>query len=82
MMTQLREHLQQRGEIEARSRVRIHPMRDGVQLALRIPQQVRAFGQVLAQQPVVFSFDPALPGKHPSPSEPEVLPLELELKPL
>ena len=37
------------------------PMRDGVQLALRVARQVRPLGQVLAQQPVRVFIGPSLP---------------------
>ena len=62
MMTQLCEHLQGRGEVEALSRARIQPMGDGIQLALRIARQVRPLGQVLAQQAIGVLIGPALPG--------------------
>ena len=39
-MTQLREYLQGRGEVEALSWARIQPMGDGVQLTLRIAGQI------------------------------------------
>ena len=61
-MTQLREDLQGRGEVEALSWARIQPMCDGVQLALRIARQVRSLGQILAQQPIGILVGPALPG--------------------
>ena len=61
-MTQLREDLQGRGEVQALSRARIQPMRDGVQLALRVARQVCALRQVLTQQPIGILIGPALPG--------------------
>ena len=61
-MTQLREDLQRRGEVQALSRARIQPMCDGVQLALRVARQVCALGQVLAQQLIGILMGPALPG--------------------
>ena len=62
MMTQLCERLQRRGEVEALSWARIQPMRDGVQLALRIARQIRALEQILAQQAIGVLVGPALPG--------------------
>ena len=61
-MTQLREHLQGRGKVQPRSRARIQPMCDGFQLALCIARQIRALGQVLAQQPIGVLIGAALPG--------------------
>ena len=61
-MTQLREDLQGRGEVQALSRARIQPQRDGVQLALRVARQVCALRQVLTQQPIGILIGPALPG--------------------
>ena len=62
MMTQLCEHLERRGEVEALAWARIQPMRNGVQLALRITRQIRALGQVLAQQAIRVLIGPTLPG--------------------
>ncbi|MDF0675330.1 MAG: hypothetical protein P0120_13485 [Nitrospira sp.] len=62
MMTQLCEHLQRRGEVEALSWARVQPMRDDVQLALRIAREVCARGQILPQQAIGVLVGPALPG--------------------
>jgi len=48
MMAQLCIDLQGRGKVQTFSRARVEAMRDGVQLALRVPRQVGALGQVLA----------------------------------
>lgn len=61
-MTQLCERLQWGGEVEALSWARIQPMRDGVQLALRIARQIRALGQILTHQAIGVLVGPALPG--------------------
>ena len=61
-MTQLREDLQGRGEVQALSRARIQSMRDGVQLALSVARQVYTLRQVLAQQPIGIFIGSALPG--------------------
>ena len=61
-MTQLREDLQGRGEVEALSRTCIESMCDGVQLTLRVARQVYTLRQVLAQQPSGVLIGPALPG--------------------
>ena len=47
-MAQVRIDFQGRGEVEAFSGARVQAMGDGVQLALRVPRQVGALGQVLA----------------------------------
>ena len=60
-MAQLRIDFQGRGKVETFSRARVQPMGDGVQLALRVARQVRALGQVLAQQPVRVFVGAALP---------------------
>ena len=60
-MTQMREHLQRRGEVETFARAGIQPMRDGAQLALGVARQIRAIGQVLAQQASGVLMGPALP---------------------
>lgn len=52
MMAQLRIDFQGRGTVETFPRARVQPMGDGVQLALGGARQVRALGQVLAQQPI------------------------------
>ena len=62
MMTQLREDLQRCREVEALSWARIQAMRDGIQLALRVARQIRALGQVLAQQTIGILIGAALPG--------------------
>ncbi len=61
MMTQLCEGLQRRDEVEAIYWAHIQPMRDGVQLALRIARQMRALGQILAPQAIGVLVGPALP---------------------
>lgn len=61
-MTQLCEGLQRHGEMEALSWAHIQPMRNGVQLALRIARQIRALGQILTQQAIGVRVGPALPG--------------------
>ena len=60
-MAQVRRDFQGRSTVEAFSRARVQAMGDGVQLALRVPRQVRALGQVLAQQPVRVLIGAALP---------------------
>ena len=60
-MTQLCIDFQGRGEVQTLSRARVQPMRDGVQLALRVPRQVRALGQVLAQQAIRVFVGAPLP---------------------
>jgi len=60
-MAQLRIDFQGRGEVETFSWARIQPMGDGVQLALGIARQVRALGQVLAQQAIGVLVGAALP---------------------
>ena len=57
----MRIDLQGRGEVEARAWTRIQPMRDGVQLALRVPRQIRALRQILAYQAIGVFIGPALP---------------------
>ena len=61
-MTQLRKDFQERGNVEPCSRACVQAMGDGVQLALRVPRQVRTLGQVLAQQPMGVLVGAALPG--------------------
>ena len=61
-MVQVRIDFQGRGEIETFPRARVQAVRDGVQLALRVARQVRALGQVLAQQAVGVLVGAALPG--------------------
>ena len=60
MRARLRIDFQGRGKIEAFSGTRIEAMHNGVQLALRIPRQVGALGQVLALQPVRVFIGAAL----------------------
>ena len=62
MRAQLRIDFQGRSELETFSRTRVQPMRDGVQRAPGIAQQVRALGQVLAQRSIRVLAGPALPG--------------------
>ena len=61
MRAQLRVDFQGRGKVETFPRARVQAMRNGVQLALRVARQVRALGQVLAQQPVRVLIGAALP---------------------
>ena len=61
MMTQLYIDFQGRGEVQTFSRARVEAMRDGIQLTLCVPRQVRTLGQVLAQQPVGVLVGAALP---------------------
>ncbi len=58
----MRIDFQGRGKVETFPRARVQPMGDGVQLALRVARQVRALGQVLAQQPIRILVGAALPG--------------------
>ena len=60
-MAQLRIDFQGRRKVETFPRARVQAMRDGVQLALRVARQVRALGQVLAQQPVRVFIGAPLP---------------------
>ena len=62
MKAQLRVDFQGRSKVETFSRARVLPMGDGVQLTLSVDRQVRALGQVLAQQPVRVFIGAALPG--------------------
>ena len=62
MKSQLRVDFQGRSKVETFSRARVQPMGDGVQLTLSVARQVRALGQVLAQQPVRVFIGAALPG--------------------
>ena len=61
-MAQLRIDFQGRGKVETFLRARVQPMGDGVQVPLGVARQVRALGQVLAQQPVRVFIGAALPG--------------------
>ena len=60
-MVQVRIDFQGRGEIETFPRARVQAVREGVQLALRVARQVRALGQVLAQQAIGVLVGAALP---------------------
>ena len=60
-MTQMRIDFQGRGEVQTFSGARVEAMGDGVQLALRVSRQVRALGQVLAQQAIRILVGAALP---------------------
>ena len=60
-MAQVRIGFQGRGNVETFPRARVQPMRDDIQLALRVPRQVRTLGQVLAQQPIGVIIRAALP---------------------
>jgi hypothetical protein len=62
MMAQLRIDFQGRGEVQTFSRARIQAMGDGVQFVSTVPRQVRALGQVLAQQAIRVLIGAALPG--------------------
>ena len=48
----MRRDFQRRGNVQTFSRARVQAIGDGVQLVLRVPRQVRALGQVLAQQAI------------------------------
>ena len=61
-MAQVHLNFQGCGKVEALSWVRIQPMRNAVELALRVPRQIRPLGQVLAQQPIGVLVRAALPG--------------------
>ena len=60
-MAQLRIDFQGRRKVETFPGARVQAMRDGVQLALRVARQVRALGEVLAQQPVRVLIGASLP---------------------
>ncbi len=60
-MAQLRIDFQGRGKVETFARARVQPMGNGVQLTLGVARQVRALGQVLAQQPIGVLIGAALP---------------------
>ena len=62
MRAQLRRDFQGRRKVETFSWARVEAMRDGVQLALRVPRQVGALRQILTQQPIGVFIGPALPG--------------------
>jgi hypothetical protein len=61
MMAQVRINFQGRGEVETFSSARVQAMGHDSQLALRVPRQVRALGQILAQQPIGVFVGTALP---------------------
>ena len=61
-MVQVRIDFQGRGKVQTFSRARVQAVREGVQLALRVARQVRALGQVLAQQAIGVLVGAALPG--------------------
>jgi hypothetical protein len=61
MMAPLRIDFQGRRKGETCPRARVQPMGDGIQLALRVARQVRAPGQVLAQQAIGGFVGAALP---------------------
>ena len=61
-MAQLRIDFQGRRKVETFSWACVQAMSDGVQLALRVARQVRALGQVLAQQAIRILVGAALPG--------------------
>ena len=60
-MTQWRKDLQGRGPLETFSGSGIQPMGNGIQFALSITRQVRAFWQRLAKQPMGVLVCPPLP---------------------
>jgi hypothetical protein len=62
MRAEFRIDFQGRGKVETFSRARVQPMGDGVQFALAVARQVRAFGQVLAQQAIRVLVGATLPG--------------------
>ena len=66
MMAQVRIDFQGRGNVETFSRACVQTMRNGVRLALGIARQVRALGQVLAQQAIGILVGAALPGLYGS----------------
>lgn len=51
-MPQLREHLQGHRPVQTFSGSGVQPLSDGIELALRVAGQVRALGQILAQQAI------------------------------
>jgi len=60
-MAQLGIDFQGRGKVQTFSWTRVQAVGDGVQLALRVPRQVGALGQVLAQQPIGVFVGATLP---------------------
>lgn len=61
MITQLSKDLQGRGPLKTFSRSGVQPVGDGSQLVLRVPRQVRARGQILAQEAIGIFIGPSLP---------------------
>ena len=61
MMAQVRIDFQGCSKVETFPPARVQPMRDGIQLALRVARQIRALGQVLTQQPIRVLVGAALP---------------------
>ena len=61
-MAQVRIDFQGCGKVETFPRARIQPMGDGVQFTLAAARQVRALGQVLAQEAIRILVGAALPG--------------------
>ncbi len=62
-MAQLRIAFQRRPKVETFSWARIESMGNGIQLTVGIARQIRAFGQVLTQQPIRILVGAALPGR-------------------
>ena len=60
-MAQVHIAFQGRGEVETFPWARVQAMHDGVQLVLGVARQVRALGQVLAQQPIRILVGAVLP---------------------
>ena len=61
-MAQWRIDFQGRGKIETLPRARVQPLRDSIQFTLGIARQIRALGQILAQQPIRVLVGAPLPG--------------------
>ncbi len=61
MMAQVRIDFQGRGKVETFPPARVQPMGDGVQRALCVARQIRALGQVLAEEPIRIFIRAALP---------------------
>jgi hypothetical protein len=62
MRSQLRINFLGRGKVETLPRAGVQAMPDGVQLALLVPRQVCALGQILAQQPLRILVSATLSG--------------------
>ena len=60
-MAQLHIDFQWRGDVQTCSWAGVQPMANGIQLALGVVRQVRALGQVLAQQPIRVLVGAVLP---------------------